>query len=144
LIAAEPDRAYLGQKDAAQIAVLRRMVRDLDLPVELIVCPIVREPDGLAMSSRNRYLIPEERRQALTLNAALNHVETMIRAEKRALRLIEAAQSVLAREPAIHVDYITVVDWATLLPVETAEPGSLFAIAAWGGTTRLIDNFIVA
>jgi len=143
-IAAEPDRAYFGQKDAAQVAVLRRMVADLDLPVELVVCPIVREPDGLAMSSRNRYLSAEERRQALVLSGALNAVKAVIGAgERRADVLIAAALANFAAEPAIKVDYITLVDWATLVPAELAAPGTLFAVAAWVGTTRLIDNFIV-
>ena len=142
-IAAEPDRAYFGQKDAAQVAVLRRMVRDLDFPVGIVVCPIVREVDGLAMSSRNRYLSAEERKQALTLSAALRQVESLSGPETQAVRLIEAARSVLAREPAVRVDYITLVDWATLLPVEIATPGTLFAVAAWVGTTRLIDNLVI-
>jgi pantoate--beta-alanine ligase len=143
LIAAEPDRAFFGQKDAAQVAVLRRMIADLGLPVELVVCPIVREPDGLAMSSRNRYLSPEARRQALVLRHALDAVESAIAGgERRSEALISAAQAVFASEPAARVDYIAAVDWATLQPVEVAEPGMLFAVAAWVGTTRLIDNFV--
>jgi pantoate--beta-alanine ligase len=144
LIAAEPDRAFFGQKDAAQIAVLRRMIADLGLPVELVVCPIVREPDGLAMSSRNRYLSPEAREQALVLHRALSVVEEAIATGERSSEvLISTAQAVLASEPAVRIDYIAAVDWATLQPVETAEPGTLFAVAAWVGTTRLIDNFVV-
>jgi len=148
-IAAEPDRAYFGQKDAAQVAVLRRMTSDLDLPVELVVCPIVREPDGLAMSSRNRYLSGEERKQALVLRRALEAVELAFAGgECSAERLIEYAQAEFAMEPGARVDYIAAVDWATLLPVETAAPGSLFAVAAYFGsdatkTTRLIDNTIL-
>jgi pantoate--beta-alanine ligase len=144
LIAAEPDRAFFGQKDAAQVAVLRRMIADLGLPVELAVCPIVREPDGLAMSSRNRYLNPEERRQALVLHRALNAVKSAMDAGKRnSETLISVAQATFASEPEVHVDYIAAVDWATLEPVEIAHPGTLFAIAAWVGKTRLIDNLVL-
>lgn len=144
-IAAEPDRAYFGQKDAAQVAVLRRTVADLDLPVELVVCPIVREADGLAMSSRNRYLSAEERRQALVLSRALAAVRELARSgETRAAPLIDAARRVLASEPAVRVDYVAAVDWATLEPVDELVPGTLFAVAAFVGTTRLIDNFVEA
>jgi pantoate--beta-alanine ligase len=143
-IAAEPDRAYFGQKDAAQVAVLRRMVADLDLPVELVVCPIVREPDGLAMSSRNRYLSAEERRQALVLSGALSAVKAAIGSgERRADVLAAAARANFASEPAVKVDYVALVDWATLEPAELAAPGTLFAVAAWVGSTRLIDNLIL-
>jgi pantoate--beta-alanine ligase len=144
LIAAEPDQAFFGQKDAAQVAVLRRMIADLRLPVDLVVCPIVREPDGLAMSSRNRYLNPEERRQALVLHRALDAVESAVAAgERNSKTLISVAQAAFASEPEVRVDYIAAVNWATLEPVETAQPGTLFAIAAWVGKTRLIDNFVV-
>ena len=144
LIATEADLAFFGQKDAAQVAVLRRMVTDLRLPAEIVVCPIVREPDGLAMSSRNAYLSVEERRQALTLSRAIRRVEELTGDGKRnASTLIAAARDVFAAEPAVGVDYIELVDWDTLLPVETAVPGSLFAVAAWVGTTRLIDNTII-
>lgn len=144
LIAAEPDRAYFGQKDAAQVAVLRRMVADLALPVDVVVCPIVREPDGLAMSSRNRYLSADERKKSLVLQRALQAVESGIAAGERvAAELIARAQSMLASESQVQIDYIAVVDWSTLEPVAEAVPGSLFAVAAWIGKTRLIDNFIV-
>jgi len=143
-IAAEPDRAYFGQKDAAQVAVLRRMTADLDLPVEVVVCPIVREPDGLAMSSRNRYLSAEERQQALVLRRALESVELAFAGgEHSAQKLMELAQAEFELEPAARVDYIAAVDWANLLPVEIAASGALFAVAAWIGTTRLIDNVIL-
>jgi pantoate--beta-alanine ligase len=144
LIAAEPDRAFFGQKDAAQVAVLRRMVADLRLPVEIVVCPIVREPDGLALSSRNRYLSPAERVQALALSRAIRHAEALAAAgERRMSKLKEAAHESFAAAPAVREDYIELVDWATLLPVETAAPGTLFAVAAWVGQTRLIDNTIL-
>ena len=143
-IAAEPDRAFFGQKDAAQIAVLRRMIVDLGLPVELVVCPIVCEPDGLAMSSRNRYLSPQERQQALVLRRSLDAVEAGIAAgERNSKTLIAKAQSIFALEAEVRIDYIAAVDWSTLLPVDQALPGTLFAVAAWVGKTRLIDNMII-
>jgi len=144
LIAAEPDRAFFGQKDAAQVAVLRRMVADLRLSAEIVVCPIVREPDGLALSSRNLYLSPAERTQALTLSRAVRLVEGLAASgERRAATLITAARQAFAAEPAIRIDYIVLVDWATLEPVEIAAPGTLFAVAAYVGSTRLIDNAIL-
>lgn len=143
-VAAEPDLAFFGQKDAAQVAVLRRMLKDLRLATELVVCPIVREPDGLALSSRNAYLSPTERTQALTLRRALQAVkEHVAKGERKADVLIAAARAVFAAEPSIRVDYIALVDWATLEAVEAAAPGTLFAVAAWVGETRLIDNTII-
>jgi pantoate--beta-alanine ligase len=144
-IAAEPDFAFFGQKDAAKVAVLRRMTSDLRLATEIVVCPIVRESDGLALSSRNVYLSPEQRTQALALSRAVGVVEWLVgHGQRNASTLIEAAQAVFGAEPDIRVDYITVVDWATLLPVETAAPGTLFAVAGWVGETRLIDNAILS
>lgn len=144
LIAAEPDRAFFGQKDAAQVAVLRRMAADLRIGTEIVVCPIVREPDGLAMSSRNVYLSMEERRQALALSRALQHVAQIVRTgERSASVLISAAREILASEPAVRIDYMELVDWSTLLPVDRAVPGTLLAVAAYVGSTRLIDNAIV-
>jgi pantoate--beta-alanine ligase len=144
LIAAEPELAFFGQKDAAQVAVLRRMVADLRLGTKLAVCPIVREPDGLALSSRNSYLSTDERRQALVLSRAVRKVETLAaEGERRTDVLIEAAREIFDEEPAVRVDYIELVDWETLLPITPARPGSLFAVAAWVGATRLIDNAIL-
>jgi pantoate--beta-alanine ligase len=144
LIATEADRAFFGQKDAAQVAVLRRMVADLRLPAEIVVCPIVREPDGLALSSRNAYLSPSERIQALTLSRAIRQAEVLVAAgERRSSALVEAARQIFAAESTVRKDYIELVDWATLLPVETAAPGTLFAVAAWVGATRLIDNAVI-
>ena len=144
LIAAEPGRAFFGQKDAAQVAVLRRMVADLHLPVELIVCPIVRDPDGLALSSRNIYLSPAERAQALVLSRAVRRIESLFAAgEHSAAVLIQAATQTFAAQPGVHIDYIALVDWSTLEPVEVAVPGALFAVAAYVGPTRLIDNAIL-
>lgn len=144
LIAAEPDRAFFGQKDAAQVGVLRRMVTDLRLPAEIVVCPIVREADGLALSSRNVYLSAAERKQALVLSRVVWLVEAMAAGGERAAEvLIEAARRAFSSEPSVRVDYIELVDWATLEPAETAVPGSLFAVAAWVGATRLIDNTVI-
>jgi pantoate--beta-alanine ligase len=144
LIAAEPDRAFFGQKDAAQVAVLRRMVADLLLPIEIEVCPIVREADGLALSSRNVYLSAEERMRALILSRVILETKALVDGgERRAGTLIAAALETFAKEPEICVDYVELVNWATLEPVETAVPGSLFAVAAWVGATRLIDNTIL-
>lgn len=143
-IAAEADLAFFGQKDAAQVSILRRMIADLRLGVELVVCPIVREADGLALSSRNAYLTAEEHRQAHALSRAVQWVEALFaKGERNPSVLIEAAREIFATEPLIRIDYIAVVDWATLEPVEVAAPGSLFAVAAWVGTTRLIDNAIL-
>ncbi len=144
LIAAEPDRAFFGQKDAAQVAVLRRMVADLRLATEIVVCPIVRDPDGLALSSRNAYLTPAQRAQALTLSRTIRHVELLVaKGERSSETLLAAARSIFAAEPEVRVDFIALVDWSTLLPVETAAPGTLFAVAAYVGSTRLIDNTIL-
>lgn len=143
-VAAEPDLAFFGQKDAAQVSVLRRMTADLRLGTEIVVCPIVRDPDGLALSSRNAYLSTGERAQALTLGRAVRQVEALVaKGERRASALIEAARKIFAAEPAVRIDYIALADWATLEPVETAAPGTLFAVAAWVGSTRLIDNTIL-
>jgi pantoate--beta-alanine ligase len=144
LIAAEPDRAFFGQKDAAQVAVIRRMTNDLRLATEIVVCATVREPDGLAMSSRNIYLGPAERVQALTLSRALHRVESLVlNGQRKSDILIAAAREIFAAEPGVRIDYIALVDWNTLEPVETAAPGTLFAVAAYVGATRLIDNTIL-
>jgi pantoate--beta-alanine ligase len=144
LIASEADQAFFGQKDAAQIAVLRRMLTDLRLGSEIVVCPIVREHDGLALSSRNAYLSPDERTQALTLSRVIHHIEMLATGgERRANTLLAAARQAFAAVPEIRVDYIELVDWTTLLPIEVVVPGSLFAVAAYVGETRLIDNTIL-
>lgn len=141
---AEPDVAFFGQKDAAQLAVIRRMVRDLNFPIEIVACPIVREPDGLALSSRNAYLDSESRRRALVLNRSLREVEKEFGAgERRAANLIAAARDIFAREPQVRIDYFEVVDPDTLDPVEQITKRTLVAVAAYVGTTRLIDNTIL-
>jgi len=140
----EPDKAFFGQKDAAQIAIIKRMVRDLDIPVEIVVCPIVREREGLAMSSRNTYLSPEQRKQALVLSRALKHVQQLFnQGERRAEQLVRAGKHVFAEEPAVRLDYFSIVDPDSLEPVEQAVAGTLVAVAAFVGTTRLIDNVIL-
>lgn len=136
-----PDMAFFGQKDAAQVAVLRAMVRDLNFPLELVICPTVREPDGLAMSSRNRYLTTSERMQSLTLYRALSEAHDEARRGIRdAHELLKTMMRVMQNEPSVHVEYIEVVDPKTLLPVEDVSDGALLAIAARIGGTRLIDN----
>lgn len=140
----QPDRAFFGQKDAQQVVILRKMVRDLDMDVEIVVCPIIREPDGLAMSSRNRYLSPEERRQALVLDRALMRIRMMIdQGERDATKLLEGGRSVVGEEPAVRLDYLEIVDRETLDPVRDVSKGALVAIAAFVGPTRLIDNLLI-
>jgi pantoate--beta-alanine ligase len=144
LITAEADRAFFGQKDAAQVAVLRRMVADLRLGTEIVVCPIVREADGLALSSRNIYLSDVEREWALTLSRAVREAEALFATgERRAGKFTQAARMTFAAMAQIRVDYIALLNWATLETVEIVTPGSLFAVAAWVGKTRLIDNAVL-
>jgi pantoate--beta-alanine ligase len=139
-----PDLAFFGQKDAAQVAVLRKMVRDLDMDVELVVCPIVREKDGLAMSSRNAYLTPEQRQQASVLYRSLMRVQTAAdRGERDAAKLRQIGEQVIAEEPGARLDYFAVVDPETLEPVTDTRRGALVAVAAYVGTTRVIDNIIL-
>jgi pantoate--beta-alanine ligase len=139
-----PDTAYFGQKDAAQLAVIRRMVRELNFGVEIVACPIVREADGLAMSSRNAYLSPEERNRALVLHDSLRRVEQEFGGGERDARaLISSAKEILAREPQIRLDYYEIVDPDTLDPVERISHPALVAVAAYVGTTRLIDNVLL-
>jgi pantoate--beta-alanine ligase len=140
----EPEVAFFGQKDAAQLAVIRRMVRDLDFPVEIVACPIVREPDGLAMSSRNAYLSHEERTWALVLQHSLRRVQAEFEAgEKDASKLIRSGKEVFAGEPEARLDYFEIVGPDTLDPVERISRKSLVAVAAYVGSTRLIDNTVL-
>jgi len=140
----EPNVAFFGQKDAAQVAVIRRMVRDLNLPVEIAVCPIVREPDGLAMSSRNRYLDPEQRKHALVLSQSLKSVKKLFaEGERNAPALISIGRSCFEACPNVRLDYFEIVDPDTLDPVETLKQPALVAVAAFVGTTRLIDNVVL-
>ena len=140
----EPDLAFFGQKDAAQAAIIKRMVRDLMFATEIVVVPIARETDGLALSSRNAYLSPEERRQATILSRGLREVEKHFKeGERNSATLIEAARRVFASESSVRVDYIEIVDPETLEPISTAQNGTLIAVAAFVGTTRLIDNLVL-
>jgi len=137
----EPDLAFFGQKDAAQVAIIKRMVRDLNMPVEIVVCPIVREPDGLAMSSRNAYLTPEQRKSALVLSRALRRVQQVFdQGERNAAKLIETGKQVMAEEASVRQDYLEIVDPETLEGVAVVSAKSLVAVAAFAGNTRLIDN----
>lgn len=138
-----PTHAFFGQKDAAQLAVLRKMVRDLSFDLQIVGCPIVREPDGLALSSRNRYLSAEERQQALVLNRALRAASELVADGKTSSALLLAAmQEVFAGEPCARIDYITIVDPDTLLPIEDVTHGGMLAVAAYIGSTRLLDNML--
>lgn len=139
-----PDRAFFGQKDAAQVAILRRMARDLNFPLEIVVCPIVREPDGLAMSSRNGYLSADDRHRALILSRTLRHIEQQIATGvTSAAALIATGLGVLAQQPSARLDYLRVVDPDTLADIPDIGKGALIAIAAWIGSTRLIDNILI-
>jgi len=140
----EPDAAFFGQKDAAQVAILRRMVRDLNFPVEIVVCPIVREPDGLAMSSRNAYLDSQQRRRALVLHRALMKVKKLAeQGERNVTRLLAIAREELASEPLVRLDYLEIVDPDSLDAVEEISKRALLVVAAFVGTTRLIDNILL-
>jgi len=142
--AVEPDAAFFGQKDAAQVAVIRRMVRDLNMAVEIVVCPIVREADGLAMSSRNAYLTPEQRKQALVLHRSLMRVKKLAEGgEQNTSRLLAAGREEFAQDNSVRLDYFEIVDPGTLDPVETVSGSALVAVAAYLGSTRLIDNILL-
>lgn len=137
-----PDRAYFGEKDAQQLAIIRRMVKDLNFGTEIVSCPIVREPDGLAMSSRNLYLSPEERKAALSLSRSLSAAKELMRkGEKDAVKIREAIVAGISAEPLVKIDYAEIVDSADLSPVEKIEKPVLAAAAVYFGKTRLIDNF---
>lgn len=139
-----PDKAFFGQKDAAQVAILRRMVRDLNFNLELVACPTVREPDGLAMSSRNRYLSPDDRHRALILSRALRHIEQRVaEGVLDSAALIDTGLEILAEQPYARLDYLRIVDPDTLEDVRDVSLGALVAIAAWIGTARLIDNILI-
>ena len=139
-----PERAFFGQKDAAQVAVLRKMVHDLRFAVQVEVCPIVREPDGLAMSSRNRNLSDIQRRQALVLSRALLTVQRKAQGgEHESSKLLAEALGVLAGEPGAELDYCRIVDPDTLEDIPSVDRGALVAVAARVGTTRLIDNLLL-
>jgi pantoate--beta-alanine ligase len=140
----EPDGAFFGQKDAAQVAIVRRMVRDLNFPVEIVACPIVREPDGLAMSSRNAYLDPQQRKQALVLHSSLLRVkEVWDSGERGAAKFVAVGCEEIAGEKSIRLDYFEIVNPDSLDAVESVANGALVAVAAFIGPTRLIDNIVL-
>ena len=142
--AVEPDTAFFGQKDAAQAAIIRRMARDLDFEVRIVVCPTVREPDGLALSSRNVYLSLEERRRATVLHRALSRIGSHFdKGERRAAELLRAGKEVMAEEPEVKLDYFEIVNNNTLEPVEDVSADAIVAVAAYVGKTRLIDNLLL-
>jgi len=139
-----PDTTYFGQKDAQQATVITRMVQDFNLPISIHVQPTVREPDGLAMSSRNSYLNPPYRQAAIALYQALQAARTTFErdAHSTAEEMIHAMQAVIAREPLARLDYAEIRDATTFLKLETLTPPAFLLIAAWIGQTRLIDNFV--
>lgn len=138
-----PDRAYFGQKDAQQLAVIRRMVRDLNFDIEIVGCPIIREEDGLAKSSRNTYLNSEERKAALVLSRAVSKGRAMAEAgEKDADKIVAEMTECINQEPLARIDYVKAVNAETIVPVSVMEPPVLVAMAVYVGKTRLIDNFI--
>ena len=142
--AVEPDRAYFGQKDAQQAAVIRQMVKDLDFPIEIVVCPIVREADGLAMSSRNVYLSPAERQAATVLFRGLSAAKSAYDSgERKAEKLRALVCDVVAAEPLARLQYVSCADYDTLEELETVSRKALLSMAVYFGKTRLIDNFVL-
>lgn len=140
----KPHVAVFGQKDAQQALILRRMVIDLNYDIEMIIAPIVREPDGLAMSSRNKYLSEQERLQAVVLNQALLRAADLVRHDTRDAGKIRAEmKNIIARSDLVRLDYLEIVDYDTLQPVEQIADGTLIALAAFLGKTRLIDNVLI-
>ena len=138
-----PDRAYFGQKDAQQLAIIRRMVRDLNMDIEIVGCPIVREEDGLAKSSRNTYLNPEERKAALVLSKAVGLGQELIqKGERNADVIVEKMKQLIEEEPLAKIDYVQAVDAISIQPVAEIKGTVLVAMAVYIGKTRLIDNFI--
>lgn len=139
-----PDKAYFGQKDAQQLAVIKRMVRDLNFDIEIVGCPIIREEDGLAKSSRNTYLSEEERKAAVILSQALKIGKELVeQGETSAAKVKAAITEKINTEPLAKIDYVEVVDFNSIEPVETIQDSILTAIAVYIGKTRLIDNFII-
>jgi pantoate--beta-alanine ligase len=142
--AVQPHKAYFGQKDAQQAAVIRQMTRDLNFPLEVVVCPIVREPDGLAMSSRNVYLDPQQRKAATVLYRALSAAKDAYeKGERDAETLRRQMKEVLASEPLVQVQYVSCADYDTLEELETVKGKTLLSMAVFVGKTRLIDNFVL-
>jgi pantoate--beta-alanine ligase len=142
--AVQPHKAYFGQKDAQQVAVIRQMTRDLNFPIEIVVCPIVREPDGLAMSSRNVYLDPEERKAATVLFRSLSAAKDLYEGgERNAEKVRGKMKEVLAREPLAQPQYVSCADYDTLEELDEIKGKGLLSMAVFIGKTRLIDNFVL-
>jgi len=138
------DRAFFGQKDAQQVAVIQRMVADLNMPLEIVVCPTVREPDGLAVSSRNQYLSPQGRKEATVIYRSLQRSAELIRAgEKDVARITDQMCGILRQVPALRMEYVSVVDAESLQDLTQVRGRVLVAVAARLGSTRLIDNIVV-
>jgi pantoate--beta-alanine ligase len=142
----QPTRAYFGQKDAQQTVVIRKMVHDLDMPLEVVVCPTIREPDGLAMSSRNAYLSPVERQAGAVLHRALRDAEARFgRGERDAERLRQSVRAILATEPLADPDYVSIADRETLAELQAiGDEGALLSLAVRVGKTRLLDNVVLS
>lgn len=138
-----PDHAYFGQKDGQQLAVIKRMVRDLNMDIEIVGCPIVREEDGLAKSSRNTYLSPEERKAALILSKTVALGKELAKTEKDANKVVEAMKKNIETEPLAKIDYVEAVDTLSMAPVEKLEGACMLAMAVYIGKTRLIDNTLI-
>jgi pantoate--beta-alanine ligase len=142
--AVQPAKAYFGQKDAQQAAVIRQMTRDLNFPIEIVVCPIVREPDGLALSSRNVYLDAEQRKAATVLHRALNAAGAAYgKGEREAGKLREIMKETLAKEPLARMQYVSCADYDTLQELEEVKGKTLLSMAVFFGKTRLIDNLVL-
>lgn len=139
-----PDRAYFGEKDAQQLAVIKRMVKDLNFDIEIVGCPIIREVDGLAKSSRNAYLNTQERAAATILNKALTKgKETILAGETNVVKVKNEITEIICKEPLAKIDYVDIVDFDTIAPVKSIKGNILVAVAVFIGKTRLIDNFII-
>lgn len=138
-----PDKAYFGQKDAQQLSIIKQMVTDLNFDIEIVSCPIVREADGLAKSSRNTYLSKEERQASTIINKSLKKAKTLIKSgERDSKNIIDFIKNEINKEPLAKIDYVSIVDNNTIKSIKTIEEGSLIAVAVFIGNTRLIDNFI--
>ena len=141
----QPDRAYFGQKDAQQLAIIKRMVQDLNMDLEIIGCPIVREEDGLAKSSRNTYLSAEERQAALVLSKAVKLGQELVAAgETDAKKIVSEMSALIEKEPLARIDYVKAVDGLTMQQIDTVKAPMLVALAVYIGKTRLIDNFMIS
>ena len=138
-----PDHAYFGQKDGQQLAVIKRMVRDLNMDIEIVGCPIIREEDGLAKSSRNTYLSSEERKAALILSKTVALGKELAKTEKDANKVVEAMKKNIETEPLAKIDYVEAVDALSMAPVEKLEGTCMLAMAVYIGKTRLIDNTLI-